>query len=86
MAGDLLATMLANFRPFLDNLGTKRALPCKKPLVNLAYGLIDLFLENLIAECYVSDGLDGFQLTDISNYFSGFCPYTHRFGYVEQHL
>jgi hypothetical protein len=52
--------MFTNFRPLFDNLGTKGALPGKKLLVNLAYGLIDLFLENLIAECHVSDGLDGF--------------------------
>jgi hypothetical protein len=83
LAGNFFLTMLANFRPLFDNLGTKRALPGKKSLVNLGYGFIDFFLENLIAECHVSDRLDGFQFTDISNHFSGFYPNTYRLGYVE---
>jgi hypothetical protein len=75
--------MLANFRPLFDNLSTKGALPGKKPPVNLAYGFIDIFLENLIAECDVSDGLDSFQFTDIAYHFSGFRSHPYRLGYVE---
>jgi hypothetical protein len=83
LAGNFFAAVLANFGPLFDNFGTKRALPGKKPFVNLGYGFIDRFLENLVAEVYVSDGLDGFQFTDISNHFGSFCPYTHRLGYIE---
>ena len=83
LAGNFFLTMLANFCPLFDNLGTIGTLPGKKPFVNLGYGFINPFLKNLVAEIYVSDGFDGFQFTDISYHFSSFCPYTHRLGYIE---
>ena len=68
----VLPTMLANLGPFFDNFSAKRAFPGKIPLMNLRDGVLDLFLKNLITEFYISDGLNGLGLTNVSDHFGCF--------------
>jgi hypothetical protein len=68
----VLATMLANLRPFFNNFSAKRAFPGKIALMNLRDGVLDLFLKNLIAEFYISDGLNGLRFTNVSDHFRCF--------------
>ena len=42
---DFLATMFTNLGAFLDDLGTKGTLSCKKAFVNLANGFIQLLFD-----------------------------------------
>jgi hypothetical protein len=71
-AFQFLPAVLADFRPFFNNFRAKRAFPRKIPLMNLCYSFIGFFLENFIAEFHISDGLNGFGFTDVSDHFGCF--------------
>jgi len=72
LAGNILAAVLTHLRSFLDDLRTKGTFPGKKSLMNLGDRILDFFLENLVSEFDILDGLNGLQFTDIANHFRSF--------------
>ena len=72
LAGNILAAVLTYLRSFLDDLRTKGTFPGKEALMDVADRIIDFFLENLVSEFDILDGLNSLQFTDIPNHFRSF--------------
>jgi hypothetical protein len=78
--GNFFLAMLANLGSFLDDFGTKRAFSGEITRMNFLNGFVNCILQRFMPELQVSNRLNGFTFTDVTDPSGSLSPPPCRFG------